>query len=290
MIVTCDDSGWGKPGCDGMAQAKSRYGVEVTISERITMADAKATMIDYATRGYDLIIGHGQVYSAPAVEIAAQFPNTTFAMYYGGHSAANVVSIDPKEHELAYLAGVIAGSMTKTGKIGYVGGAVIPAVVRHLKGFEQGIQSVRPDGKVLSVLDAGWDNPQIGKEAAEAMIKSGADIFFSGASAPGEGMIKAAAEHGLYSMGYATCQDFLAPKYVLTSTLNGIPETMEWIVKSYLEGSLKGGMVRPGLKDGIFSMCPYNDAVPKEVRDKVEKAKQDIIDGKIGRASCRERV
>jgi basic membrane protein A len=281
MIVSCDDTGWGQPACEGLKEAQDLYGVDITISENVQIADAPAAMRDYAERGYNLIIGHGFQYSDPANTVAPDYPNTMFAILYGGNTGTNLVAIDPKTHELAYLAGIIAGSMTKTNKIGFVGGQVLPGIVRLQEGYRQGAQAVNPDIQVLSVLDVGWDDVQAGKEATEALIQSGADVFWHDASFPGEGMIQAAAEHHLYSMGYGTCQDNIAPDYVLTSTIDGIKESMKWIVKTYLDGNLTGGFLHPGTSDGIFSLCPYNSAVPQDVRDRVAQAQKDIASGAL---------
>ncbi len=282
MAVSCDDTGWGSSACDGMEQARKEFdNVEISISERVAIPDAETAMRDYAERGYDLIIGHGFQFGDAAKVVAAEYPDTLFAVYAGNVTGDNLASIDPKNHETGYLAGIVAGSMTKTKKIGAIGGMDIPTVVRVLEGYCQGAQSVDPAIECLYAYVDSWDDIQKGKEAAVAMINAGADVFFHDASFVGVGMIQAAAEHDAYAIGFATDQRDVAPGTVLTSAFDGIDKSMTMMVDMLLKGELKGGMVRPGMTDGIFELGPYDEQVPQAVRDQVEQAKKDIASGKI---------
>ena len=264
-----------------MEKVQELYDVEVSISERVAVPDAEAAMRDYAERGYDLIIGHGFQFGDAAKTVAADYPDTMFAVYAGTVTGDNLASFDPMNQETGYLAGVVAGNMSKTKKIGAIGGMDIPAVVRVLEGYCQGAKSVDPAIECLYAYVDSWDDIQKGKEAAVAMINAGADVFFHDASFVGVGMIQAAAENNVYAVGFATDQRDVAPGTVLTSALEGIDKTMILMVQMLTEGKLKGGMVRPTMADGIFDLGPYDDKVPQEVRDQVEQAKKDIASGKI---------
>jgi basic membrane protein A len=281
MAVACDDSGWGTPACEGLKKAEQDYGVEISISERVPIPDAETAMRDYAERGYNLIIGHGFQFGDAAATVSKDYPQTMFAVYAGVTTGDNLAAYDPKNHENGYLAGVVAGSMTKTKKIGAVGGMDIPAVVRLLEGYCQGAKSVDPAIECLYTYTNSWDDIQKGKEAATAMIDTGADVFFHDASLVGVGMIQAAGENNAYAIGFGTCQDSVAPNAVLTSAIDGIGETMILMIQSYLDGTLERGMVRPGTTEGIFSMCPYSESVPQAVIDKVVEARQAIGKGDI---------
>lgn len=282
MAVSCDDTGWGSSACDGMEEAKKRHdNVEISISERVAIPDAEAAMRDYAERGYDLIIGHGFQFGDAAKTVSEDYPDTLFAVYAGNVTGDNLASIDPMNHETGYLAGIVAGNMTKNKKIGSIGGMDIPTVVRVLEGYCQGAQSVDPEIECLYAYVDSWDDIQKGQEAAVAMINAGADVFFHDASFVGVGMIQAAAEHDAYAIGFATDQRDVAPGTVLTSAFDGIDKSMVMMVEMLLNGELKGGMVRPRMADGVFELGPYDDQVPQEVRDQVEQAKQDIAGGQI---------
>jgi basic membrane protein A len=281
MAVSCDDTGWGSSACDGIEMAKEQFDIEVSISERVAIPDAETAMRDYAERGYDLIIGHGFQFGDAANNVAPDYPDTMFAVYAGTVTGDNLVSVDPLSHEVGYLAGMVAGRTSQTNKIGAVGGMDIPAVVRVLEGYCQGAQSVNPDIECLYAYVDSWDDIQKGKEAAVAMINAGADVFFHDASFVGVGMIQAAAENNVHAIGFATDQRDVAPGTVLTSVLEGIDNSMVMIIDKLLKGELEGGMLRPGMADGVFKLGPYDDQVPQEVREAVIQAQEAIAAGEV---------
>jgi basic membrane protein A and related proteins len=281
MAVSCDDQGFGTPACDALKKLKETQGITYSISERVPIPDAETAMRDYAERGYDLIIGHGFQYGDAASLVAKEYPKTMFAVYFGAVNGPNLISIDPKNHENAYLIGIIAGNMSKSKKIGGIGGMEIPGVVRILEAYCLGAKSVDPKIECMNAYVNSWDDIQKGKEAAKGMIDAGADFFYHDASLVGEGMIQAAGDSGKYAVGFGACQDKVAPKAVVTSALDGIEESITLIVKQYMDGTLKGGLVRPGMSDGVFTFCPYNPVVPKDVQDQVEKARQAIAKGQL---------
>jgi len=282
MAVSCDDSGWGTPACEGIKQVAEKYGLEYSISESVAIADAEAAIRDYAERGYKLIIGHGFQFGDPIAAVAPDYPDTMFVIYAGATQGKNIVPIDPKNHENGYLAGIIAGHMSKSKVIGAIGGLDIPTVVRVLVGYCMGAQSVDPAIKCLYAYPGSWDDIQKGSEAAQAMMDAGADVFFHDASLVGVGMLQAATKAGKYGIGFGTCQDDIDPEHILTSALDGIKETMVLTVEMYLDGRLQSvGQLRPSMADGVFSLCPYSDNVPKEARDAVEAARAKIVSGEL---------
>ncbi len=282
MAVSCDDSGWGTPGCEGLKEAAAKYDLEYSISEKVEIADAEAAVRDYAARGYTLIIGHGFQYGDPINIVAPDFPDTAFAIYAGYAEGANVTPIDPKNHENGYLAGIIAGHMTESKVIGAMGGFDIPTVVRVLEGYCLGAQSVDPAIKCIYNYPGNWADVQKGSEAAQAMIDAGADVFFHDASLTGVGMLQAATAAGKYGIGFGTCQDAINKELIVTSALDGIAETMVLTVDLFMEGKLKGGeTLRPQMSDGIFTFCPYSSAVPQAAKDAVEAARAKIVSGEL---------
>lgn len=282
MAVSCDDSGWGTPGCEGIKQAAAKHNLDYSISERVAIADAEAAVRDYAARGYNLIIGHGFQYGDAIKVVAQDFPNTAFAVYAGYAEGKNITPIDPKNHENGYLAGIIAGHMTKSKIIGAMGGFDIPTVVRVLEGFCLGARSVDPSIKCLYNYPGSWADVQKGSEAAQAMMDAGADVFFHDASLTGVGMLQAATKAGKYGIGFGTCQDAIDKERILTSALDGIAETMVLAVDLFMAGKLKGGeTLRPKMSDGIFTLCPYSSIVPQAARDAVEAARAKIVSGEL---------
>ena len=282
MAVSCDDSGWGTPGCEGIKQAAAKHNLEYSISENVAIADAEAAVRDYAARGYKLIIGHGFQYGDAIKVVAPDFPDTAFVIYAGYADGKNITPIDPKNHENGYLAGIIAGHTTKSKIIGAMGGFDIPTVVRVLEGYCMGAQSVDPTIKCIYNYPGNWADVQKGSEAAQAMMDAGADVFFHDASLTGVGMLQAATKAGKYGIGFGTCQDAIDKEHILTSALDGIAETMGMTVDLFVQGKLKGGeTLRPQMSDGIFTLCPYSSAVPQAAKDAVEAARTKINSGEL---------
>jgi basic membrane protein A len=282
MAVSCDDQGWGTPACEGLREVAEKHDLEYSISERVAIADAEAAIRDYAARGYELIIGHGYQYGDPINIVAPEFPDTHFVIYAGYAEGENVTPVDPKNHQNGYLAGIVAGYVTETNVVGAIGGFDIPTVVRVLEGFRQGAQSVNPDIEYVSAYPGSWDDIQTGAETGEALMDAGADVVFHDASLTGRGMLQAVTKAGRYGIGFGTCQKEIDPEHILTSVIDGIKETMVLVTEMYLNDELQGGETfRPGMQDGIFSLCPYGPAVPEEAKAAVDEARQAIIDGEL---------
>lgn len=282
MAVSCDDSGWGTPACVGLKEVAEKHDLEYSISERVAIADAEAAVRDYAARGYNLIIGHGFQYGDPINIVAPEFPDTQFVIYAGYAEGDNVTPVDPKNHQNGYLAGIVAGHVTETKVVGAIGGYDIPTVVRVLEGFRLGAQSVDPDIKFVSAYPGTWDDIQTGSETAEALMDAGADVLFHDASLVGVGMLQAVTKAGRYGIGFGTCQDDIHPELVLTSALDGIKETMILVTELFLDGELPGGQtLRPGMSDGVFTLCPYSSLVPEAAKEDVEAAREAIINGDL---------
>ena len=231
-------------------------------------------------------------------ESAANMPDTYFAgidIEAMEGDPENFQGILYKEEQAGYLAGVVAGMMTREyadrsdrlnddNVVGVVLGMFIPPVERYEVGYIQGVQSVNPDCKVLSVTSGSFTDQAKGKEAALAMIEQGADIIFQVAGLTGLGVIQAAKEEGVCAIGVDVDQSPVAPEAVITSAEKKIPNTVFLAVESVVNDSFKGGTQVYGLAQdgvGISPFHEFEDVVPQEVKDAVEKAKADILSGAV---------
>ena len=196
------DAGWGAFAYNAAQAIKTKYGHELDFKDNVAIPDIEATLRDYAHEGYDLIIAHGFEWGEPAVKVGKDYPNTKFVVFTGLAKSTNVASIFPMEQEGSFLLGALAGMMSKTGVIGYVGGDVTyPNLVNIFEGYKQGAKLMNPNVKVLvSYLDD-FDNPAKGKEVALSQINTGADFLLHVADTSGQGVIEAAKEKGIYAFG-----------------------------------------------------------------------------------------
>lgn len=274
------DTGWNATAYQGLLAAQEEFGVEIALSEDVQIPDIEQAIRDYASQGYDLIIGHSFPFMDPMIAVAPEFPDTKFAVTNGYLSAENVASFYPREVESHYLAGVLCGLMTKSNVIGIVGGVELPNLVANFNAFKQGVASVNPDAQVLISYVGDWGDPAGGKEAALAQINNGADILLDEAAGSGLGVLEACQEHDIPVISYVGLDSDAAPPQMVASILPDFVTMIKHEVELVVKGQFVGQVERPDLASGIVDLF-MNENVPPEVRAKVEEAKQAIINGEI---------
>ncbi|KUO49773.1 MAG: hypothetical protein APF76_00575 [Desulfitibacter sp. BRH_c19] len=289
------DGGWNASAYEGLMELKDE-GYEVSFTESVPVPNIEEIFRNYAEQDYDLIIGHGFEFGDPALRVAPNFPESNF--FVSGKTPPNaqiepnVGFIDQKEYEGAYLAGVLAGLMTETNKIGYVGGMEIPPQLANLAAFTKGAQSVNEEVEILGVITGTFEDPAKGKEAAIAQIDNGADIICQTADSTGMGAIEAAKEKGVYLIGYGGDQYEMAPDLMLTSIIVSIPIAIEMQVERIKDGTF-GGVWIAGIAEGITDIAPYHnleDKIPEEVKQKVMEVREQIISGEFEVPEIYERI
>jgi basic membrane protein A len=242
----------------------------------------------FAERNYDLVIGVG-FEQMPVVErVARDYPNVNFVIIDGNIPLPNVASLLFKEHEGSYLVGMIAAMKSQTGTIGFIGGMDIPLIHKFEVGYEEGAKSVNPAINVIAnyvgVTPAAWNNPGQGKELALAQIGKGADIIFTAAGNSGLGAFDAVEQQNKFVIGVDSDQNWVKPGHVLTSMVKRIDNAVYQIVKDRVNNQFKPGVHIYGLENaGVgYAVDDYNrNLLPADVIQKVEEAKQKIINGQI---------
>lgn len=274
------DTGWNATAYQGLLAAEEKFGIEGTLSEDVQVPDIEQALRDYASQGYDLIIGHSFPFMDPMVAVAPDFPETKFAVTNGFVSAENLASFYPKEVESHYLAGVMSGMMTQSNVIGIVGGVELPNLVANFNAFKEGVASVNPDAEVLISYVGDWGDPAGGKEAALAQINNGADILLDEAAGSGLGVLEACEEMDVPVISYVGLDSDAAPPQMVASILPDFVAMIKHEIELVVTGNFVGQVERPGLASGIVDLF-MSESVPDDVRAAVEEAKQAIIDGEI---------
>jgi basic membrane protein A and related proteins len=284
----------------GLQMASEELGVETRIVESNQMTDYVPNLTGLAEDGADIVFGVGFLMADALVESANNNPDTYFAgidVFVDPESAPdNLLGILFNEQESGYLAGIVAGLMTKefasaTPKlndenvVGVVLGMDIPPVERYQAGFYAGVMSVNPDCKVLSVVTGAFDDTAKGKEAAIAMIEQGADIIFQVAGLTGVGSINACKERGCVAIGVDVDQYAQAPDTVITSAEKKLTQATYLVVESVVNGTFEGGMSKTfGINENATGISPYHEfdsIVPQAVKDAVDQAIEEMKAGKI---------
>ncbi|MCX4764563.1 BMP family ABC transporter substrate-binding protein [Streptomyces sp. NBC_01275] len=258
-------------------------------------ADKVQRLTQLAQAGYNPVIGVGFAYAPAVKEVAAKFPKITFGIIDDEQiQAKNVADMVFHEEQASYLAGVAAAKATKKDHIGFIGGVDIPLIHKFEAGYVQGAKSVKPNIKIESqyltetAQEGGFSSPDKGKDAASGQIEAGADVLYHAAGLSGQGVITEAAAKKVWAIGVDSdqySQSALASykDYILGSALKNVGGAVYDLVKSVYEGKPLSGVVRGSLSnDGVG----FADSNPKykamtDVVAAVDKAKKDIIDGKI---------
>lgn len=280
------DGGWNASAYEGLQRIKKELGADVSQMETRTPLEFEEGMREYAKLGYDLVIGHGFEFQDPAMKLGTSFPNTVFVTSAGDKAAGNNVSpVSFALGEGTYLLGIVAGSMTKSGTVGVIGGMELPPVKKAFDAFEAGFKSVRPGGKVLRAYLGSWEDVSGGKEAAKAQIRQGADFIIHNADAAGLGVVQAASETpGVYVFGTNRDQSAVGPNVILASAVSDIPGVLRLVASAVRDGKFSPREKPYGLKDkGVYvAFNPrLQDKIPSSVLDRVRQAEKQILSGEL---------
>ncbi|MBO8125694.1 MAG: BMP family ABC transporter substrate-binding protein [Firmicutes bacterium] len=266
----------------GMVRAQKELGVEATYVESHSMDDYEPNVRMLAEQGYDLIFGIGFMLTDAIDRVAQEYPDTKFGIIDSVVDQPNVVSVLFKENEGSFLQGVIAGMMTKTDVVGFVGGMESPVITRFEVGFVEGVKAVNPDAEILIGYTGKFDDPGKGKELALAQIAKGADVIYHASGACGHGVIEAAKEKGVYAIGVDSDQSGEAPNHVISSMLKRVDVAVFDGAKMLVEGNFKPGVLNLGLAEsGVDTAWSPGVNVPAEVKEKVADYAEKIISGEI---------
>ncbi|HWU12024.1 MAG TPA: BMP family ABC transporter substrate-binding protein [Streptomyces sp.] len=282
----------------GLARAEKDLGVKGTEAEPSdgeADADKVQRLTALARAGNNPVIGVGFAYAPAIKKVAPKFPKITFGIIDDASvTGDNIANIVFNEEQGSYLAGVAAAKVTKTRTVGFIGGVETPLIKKFQAGFEQGIADTDPSVKVVSQYLTqppnfdGFSKPDLGKAAAQGQLDKGADVVYSAAGLAGSGAIEAVSKAGKWNIGVDSDQykqEGLAAykASILTSVTKDVEDSVFNLIKSVQDGKPQSGEVRYGLdKDGV-GLAVSNPAFTKmtEVITAVDKAKKDIIDGKV---------
>ena len=263
--------------------AVARGEIEYVFSEKVANADYERVMREYAEKGNTLIVGESFAVEAAARKVAKDYPKVSFLMGSSGKpQAPNFSVFDNYIQEPAYLTGLIAGGMSKSNKIGLVGGYPIPEVNRLMNAFMAGAKETNPKAEFMVTFINSWFDPPKAKEAAFAMIDKGADVMY----AERFGVSDAAKERKVLAIGNVinTQKDY--PDTVVASALWNMEPTIDRALKAVKEGKFKaedyGQYSMMKFKGSELSPLGTFDAkIPKAIKDKVAARQKDILDGKF---------
>jgi len=272
------DAGWTFAHDEGR-RSLEEIGVKTASVESVPEgAEAERVITQFASEGYDMVFTTSYGYMDTTIDVAQKYPNVVFGHCSGYKRAKNVFTYFGRMYQPKYLAGIIAGKMTKTGKIGYVSPHPIPEVIRHINAFILGARSVRPDAKVQIVWTNSWFDPAAEKDAAVAMMDADCDIIATGADSAAP--LQAAQERKFYSFGYDSDARQFAPKSFLTAPIWDWSVVYKDVIKRFKKGFSDWENLDywGGLETGVVKLAPYSDLVPEDVRNIVDAKAKEIAE------------
>ncbi len=251
-------------------------------------AQREQNMRKMAERGANPVVVLGFANASTLEKVAPDYPDTNFAIVDMVVDAPNVKSIVFSEHEGSYLVGLIAGMTTKSGTVGFIGGMDVPLIRKFACGYVQGVKAANPEATVIQNMTgttpSAWNDPVKGGELTKAQISQGADVIYAAAGGTGVGVLQAAADAGVFSIGVDSNQNHLHPGSVLTSMLKRVDNAVYDTFKEGTEGNFEPGIEVLDLStEGVgYSVDEHNEAlISDEMKAAVEDAKAKIVSGEI---------
>ena len=276
------DGGWTFAHDLGRKEAEKEFGDKIKTSfvENVPeSADAERVIRDMASQGNKLIFGTTFGYMEPMLKVAPEFKGVKFEHATGYKSAENMRVYDVRAYEGAYVAGMIAGKMTKTNTLGFVASIPIPEVVRNINAFTLGAQSTNPKVKTKVVWINKWFDPGKEAEAATALINGGADVLLQNTDSPA--VLQTAEKMGKLAFGWDSNMTSYGPKAHLGSAIINWAPYYKKAIKDALDGTWKGETNWWGMKEGAIDVIAFGDMVPADLKKMAEDKKAEIKEGKF---------
>ena len=244
---------------------KDSLGAAVSHIQTKTPAEFEEQFRQYGSQGYNLVFGHGFEFQDAAKRVGPDFPRTIFVTTSGSTSGANVAGIEFGFADASYLAGMVAGSLTKSNVLGVIGGTELPPVKESFAAFEEGAKSVNPKVRILLSYIGNWDDVSAGKEQALAQIGRGADVIFQNADNAGLGVFQAAREtKKALVVGSNANQNAVAPEITIGSIVIDLPHAFLTVAREVKDGKFTPRVIRLGAESNVVTLV-LNPALESRV-------------------------
>lgn len=276
------DAGWTMQHDLGRKEMEKTLGAKVKTKYVESVpegADAERVIRDLAQQGNKLIFTTSFGYMNPTLKVAKQFPDVKFVHLTGYKTAPNVSTANARFYEGRYLAGVLAGKMSKSNIAGYVGAFPIPEVLQGINAFTRGMRSVNPKAEVKVIWVNSWFDPGKERDAALTLIGQNADVITHHTDSTA--IVQAAEEKGKYAVSYHSDMKKFGPKAQLAAVTHHWGDHYTKQAQAVLDGKWKSGSVWGGIKDGMVKLEAINASVPNDVKQLVAAKEKDIVAGKL---------
>jgi basic membrane protein A len=280
------DQSWNGGAYAGLQRIKDSLGASVSHVQTKTPAEFEENFRQYGAQGYDIVFGHGFEFQDAAKRVGPDFPKTVYIVSSAGLAQApNVAGIGFAFSDASYLAGLVAGAVTKTKVVGTIGGTEIPPVRESFDAFTAGVQAVAPTARVLRAYIGNWDDASAGREQAAAQINQGADVIFQNADAAGLGVFQAARQsRNVLVVGSNSNQNAVAPEITLGSVVIDLPHAFLTVAKSVADKTFRPEPIALGTQSQVVLLV-MNEAlrarVPAAIMARVDSLQKEMLAGRF---------
>jgi basic membrane lipoprotein Med (substrate-binding protein (PBP1-ABC) superfamily) len=279
------DQSWNGGAYQGLLRIKDSLGATISHIQSKTPAEFEEQFRQYGAQNYDLVFGHGFEFQDAAKRVGPDFPKTIYITTSGSTSGANIAGMEFAFADASYLAGMVAGRMTKSNVIGVIGGTELPPVKESFTAFEAGAKAVNPNVRLLRSYIGNWDDVSAGKEQALAQINRGADIIFQNADAAGLGVFQAAREtRKALVVGSNSNQNSVAPEVTIGSVVIDLPHAFITVAREVKEGRFKPRVIKLGSSSNVvaFVLNPaLSSTIPASAQHAVDSVRAEMVAGRF---------
>lgn len=259
------DQSWNAGAYEGLMRIRDSLGAQVSHIQTRTPAEFEENFRQYGAQGYDLVFGHGFEFQDAAKRIGPEYPNTQYVVTSATATGENVSGIHFSFADASYLAGMIAGDMTKSNIVGAIGGTELPPVRESFVAFEAGARRTNPGVRMITSFVGNWDDASTGKELALAQAARGVDVIFQNADAAGLGVFQAARERsGVWVIGSNSNQNHVAPEVTLGSVVIDLPHAFLAVAREVKSSDFQPRVIELGTSAEVVRL-ELNDAVRSRI-------------------------
>jgi basic membrane lipoprotein Med (substrate-binding protein (PBP1-ABC) superfamily) len=279
------DQSWNAGAYHGLMRIRDSLGASVSHIETRAPSEFDENFRQYGAQGYDIVFGHGFEFQDAARRVAPDYPSTVYIISSSAvEMKPNVAGLQFAFSEASYLAGLIAGSVTRSGIIGAIGGTELPPVAESFRAFALGARAVRPDVRVLTSYIGNWDDVSAGREQALAQIARRADVIFQNADAAGLGIFQAARQSSdVLVIGSNSNQNDVAPEVTLGSVVIDLPHAFLEVARAVRDRTFTARAIALGTESRVVTLVlnpALESRIPVDVRQRVDSLQRLMLDGK----------
>lgn len=278
-----DDQGYSQLGATAIETAAEANDItDTSIAETVDVSQQVETYREFATEGYDLVVGWGGQYEDGAVEVASQFPEACFAVFNGvGGNDSNYSSFDLAGEQWNFLVGYVLGKLTNSDTVGLISGPCFDASARQTHGVRDGVAHANPDAEVIVTGLKSFDDPAAAKEAALAQIQQGADMIHVNLNTGNLGVFEAAqGSDGVLVTTEFYDQSEAAPEVILTSSVRDATTSIEYLMEQIDSGEF-GKPIRIEMTADEEALADFRELAPVSLYEEAKELQKEIVDGEF---------